>query len=421
MGIVTLPSFGSDPATITAPGLDGKVDPLATEFNGNIENVNIAAGAAIAESKLNLSSITQAVTMSSKQFLWAKGADVASATSIALGTDGNYFDITGTTDIETITAKQAGSVVLLQFDGALNLVDDTGNLELNGSDLSVNAEDHVILVSDGTNWHLATSSKRPDSLSENYRDQFTIRQATSTTITVNQGILEVNTNKIEKTAATTLTLTTAGDWAGGSSLQATSTYGYIGVDSSGNIKMHTTAPSHDDYSLSSTSGKKRYVSWSSTTYRVIGWFYMNATGAGELNAYEVGNISEHGIGNVSFNSTTTDETISSSQTTYQTIDGSTINYYSSGGKVTVTLQALCHAAAGNVFQARCSYAGATQDTSVCGNRTNGSTDDEGSSVLGQHVDSGAQGTKAVLWQSKLSSAANYTITSMNVRIEEVDA
>src|SRR3990167_984657 len=54
MAIVTLPSFGSDPATVNASNLDGKVDPLATDYNGNIQNVNIAADAGIVYSKLDL-------------------------------------------------------------------------------------------------------------------------------------------------------------------------------------------------------------------------------------------------------------------------------------------------------------------------------------------------------------------------------
>lgn len=52
MGIVSLPSFGSDPATVNAANLDGKVDPLATEFNGNIDNNNIKAAAGIVDTKL---------------------------------------------------------------------------------------------------------------------------------------------------------------------------------------------------------------------------------------------------------------------------------------------------------------------------------------------------------------------------------
>lgn len=158
MGIVTVPTFGEDPVTVNSANLNALVSGLATEFNGNIDNANISSSAAIANSKLNLTSISQAIAMSSKSLLWAKGADVASATSIALGTDGNCFDITGTTTIQTITAKQAGSVVLLHFDGALTLTDNTGNLELQGADLVVAAEDEVILKSDGTNWHLVATT-----------------------------------------------------------------------------------------------------------------------------------------------------------------------------------------------------------------------------------------------------------------------
>jgi len=175
MGIIALPSFGSDPATITAAGLDGKVDPLATEFNGSIDNDNIKAGAAIANSKLNLDSISQNVTLagtnvlsgattisgastisgimtiSSKILKQAKGADVASAAgAITLGDDGNYFDITGTAAITSITAKTAGTVVILQFDSTASLVDGS-NLKLAGNFTGA-AESQIALVSDGTNW-----------------------------------------------------------------------------------------------------------------------------------------------------------------------------------------------------------------------------------------------------------------------------
>jgi hypothetical protein len=57
MGIVVVPSFGADPVTVTGPTLDAKVDGLATEFNGSIDNANIKAGAAIAYTKLNLTGL----------------------------------------------------------------------------------------------------------------------------------------------------------------------------------------------------------------------------------------------------------------------------------------------------------------------------------------------------------------------------
>jgi hypothetical protein len=169
MGIVVVPTFGADPVTITGPTLDAKVDGIATEFNGQIDNDNIKSAAAIANSKLNLASISQDVTlagtnvlsgtttlsgvttMSSKILKLAKGADVASAAgAITLGDDGNYFDITGTAAITSITAKTAGTVVRLQFDSTASLVDGS-NLKLAGNFQGA-AESTIELVSDGTNW-----------------------------------------------------------------------------------------------------------------------------------------------------------------------------------------------------------------------------------------------------------------------------
>lgn len=135
----------------------------ATGTVANIVNADIDSAAAIANSKLNLASVSQdiahsgamthsgIVTMSSKILKLAKGADVAStAGTITLGDDGNYFDITGTAAITGITAKTAGTRVTLQFDSTASLVDG-GNLKLNGN-LTGAAEVQITLTCDGTNW-----------------------------------------------------------------------------------------------------------------------------------------------------------------------------------------------------------------------------------------------------------------------------
>ena len=59
-----------------------------------------------------------------------KGADVASATALALGDDGNAFDITGTTAITSIDAIGVGTNVTLQFDGILTLTHHATDLIL---------------------------------------------------------------------------------------------------------------------------------------------------------------------------------------------------------------------------------------------------------------------------------------------------
>jgi len=79
-----------------------------------------------------------------------KGADVASAATVTLGNDGKFFDITGTVNITSITAKKAGTEIFLQFDGVLTMTDGS-NLKLAGN--FVTAAGAVLhLICDGTNW-----------------------------------------------------------------------------------------------------------------------------------------------------------------------------------------------------------------------------------------------------------------------------
>ena len=189
---------------------------------------------------------------------------------------------------------------------------------------------NILYVYDG-----ATQRSIPIGQPTNYRDGLLCVQASTATITVGPGTIEVNGSILAKTAATTLTLSTAADYAGGVSLRAVSTYGYIGIDSSGNIKMHTTAPTHDNFAVSTTAGKKRYATWSSTVYRIIGWFYMNATGSGELNSFEVSNLAEHGVPNIVYRAGSTDDTIN--DTSYGTdMTETSIHFYTSGGPVEIS-------------------------------------------------------------------------------------
>lgn len=85
MGIVSLPSFGSDPATITASALDGKVDPLATEVNGALDNDNIKASAGIVYSKLTLTgSIVNADVSASAGIVDTKLATISTSQKVNL-------------------------------------------------------------------------------------------------------------------------------------------------------------------------------------------------------------------------------------------------------------------------------------------------------------------------------------------------
>ena len=68
----------------------------------------------------------------SKSLRLKQGADVASASDLAIDIDGNLFDVTGTTTINTMRTKGIGTSVVLQFDGACQLTYDATNFFIPG-------------------------------------------------------------------------------------------------------------------------------------------------------------------------------------------------------------------------------------------------------------------------------------------------
>ena len=64
---------------------------------------------------------------------WAKGADIASAATLVLGTDGNYFDVTGSTGPITAITVAAGTLFMLQFDSTPTLTHHATALNLPGA------------------------------------------------------------------------------------------------------------------------------------------------------------------------------------------------------------------------------------------------------------------------------------------------
>jgi hypothetical protein len=72
-----------------------------------------------------------------------KGGDIASASPLVIDTDGNYFDVTGTTNFAAMTVE-AGNFFMLQFDGALTITHGSG-IELPGaSNLTTATGDRLI-------------------------------------------------------------------------------------------------------------------------------------------------------------------------------------------------------------------------------------------------------------------------------------
>ena len=83
-----------------------------------------------------------------------KGADIASAATLILGSDGNSFKVTGTTTITAISAKPIGTRILLEFDDVARLTHNATALDLQGNvDMVPETRNTIGLhCYDGTNW-----------------------------------------------------------------------------------------------------------------------------------------------------------------------------------------------------------------------------------------------------------------------------
>ncbi|KKL62808.1 hypothetical protein LCGC14_2181490, partial [marine sediment metagenome] len=135
---------------------------------------------------------------------------------------------------------------------------------------------------------------------------------------------------VSKTSDTTLNLTTATDWVDDTSDQTTDAYGYIYINAAGKIEMDNIAPDESDTS-GNTTGILRYndTGTDTTDRRCIGWFFMNATGSGELSTYEVGNLKDGDVHNSVVRTDSTQDLVN--DTTYGTdLTNTQVHFYTSG-------------------------------------------------------------------------------------------
>lgn len=92
---------------------------------------------------------------------WNKGVDIASASPLVLGTDGNYFDVTGTTGFSAITVA-ANTMFMLQFDGVLTMTHGASLNLPGGADITTAAGDEAILFATAANTVRVVSYTKAD-------------------------------------------------------------------------------------------------------------------------------------------------------------------------------------------------------------------------------------------------------------------
>lgn len=107
------------------------------------------------------------VSITGAQLQLSKGADIASATALPILTDGNFFDVTGTTTITSInTSGKVGTQITLQFDGVLTLTHHATDLILpTGANITTAARDIAQFVEYASGDWVCTSYQRADGTS----------------------------------------------------------------------------------------------------------------------------------------------------------------------------------------------------------------------------------------------------------------
>ncbi len=135
-----------------------------------------------------------------------KGADVASASALALGVYGNYFDITGTAAITSINTVGIGTVIKLHFDAALTLTHHATDLILPGAaNITTVAGDEAEFVEYATgDWRL-TSYSKPVSFFSASVDQDAVGPAA-----IGQGELKTAMGAVSTSSSSSVNLTLPG-------------------------------------------------------------------------------------------------------------------------------------------------------------------------------------------------------------------
>lgn len=95
---------------------------------------------------------------------FSKGGDIASAAALPIGSDGNYWDVTGTTTITSInTTGKVGTIIKLHFDGILTLTHNATDLILpGGANITTAAGDEAEFIEYATGDFRCTSYTKAD-------------------------------------------------------------------------------------------------------------------------------------------------------------------------------------------------------------------------------------------------------------------
>ena len=147
--------------------------PSATTSNRGHMFGKVASGGNLSEVGINLDGTQfspiqfQGGTITARQQTWAYGADLASATTLTLGSDGNVFDVTGNTTITGLSSTTEGTPIVLRMQGQAILQHNSTSLILwNGLNWTPETGDVIFFESLGSGNYYEVSRRSNSIISD---------------------------------------------------------------------------------------------------------------------------------------------------------------------------------------------------------------------------------------------------------------
>jgi len=151
---------------------------------------------------INDGGTSKKITITNVSKLNLKGGDLTSASPLVIDTDGNYFDVTGTTNFAAMTVA-ANRQFTLQFDAVLTMTHDATDLDLpSEANITTAAGDVATFQATGANTVQCISYTRADGTAV-VGAGYTLPEANATT----KGGIELFSNTDQSVAATSVSTT----------------------------------------------------------------------------------------------------------------------------------------------------------------------------------------------------------------------
>jgi hypothetical protein len=106
----------------------------------------------------NVSAVTDKIVFSNT-VSFSKGSDIASAATLTLGADGNYFDVTGTTGITNISSRGIGTAIKLHFDDIVTITNSSNIENIGAVNINTASGDEMEFIEFASGqWRMTTYS-----------------------------------------------------------------------------------------------------------------------------------------------------------------------------------------------------------------------------------------------------------------------